>query len=176
MVSRRQFIASSTGTVLGMWLGPAMATADSGSRELELLNLHTGESLRSRYWQDGLYRDQELARLSWLLRDHRTGAAAAIDRKLLDLLYALRQQTDTEAPFHVISGYRSPETNAALRERGRGVARRSYHMLGRAVDVRIPAFDLTKLRQTAVSLKAGGVGYYRKGGFLHIDTGPVRYW
>jgi uncharacterized protein YcbK (DUF882 family) len=162
--------------MLGMWLGPAVAATGARPRELELLNLHTGESLRSRYWHDGLYLDEELARLSWLLRDHRTGAVRAIDPKLLDLLHALRHLTNAESPFHIVSGYRSPQTNAALRKRGSGVARRSYHMLGRAVDVRIPRVDLAQLRQAAVALKVGGVGYYRKGGYVHVDTGPVRFW
>ena len=173
MVSRRDLLAGATGAVLGIWFGQAAGTQ---SRELGLLNLHTGEAVRSRYWQEGRYLNEELVRLSWLLRDHRSESAIPIDAKLLDLLAALGRLTNANSPFHVISGYRSPRTNAALRKRGRGVARRSYHLLGRAVDVRLPGVELAQLRQAAIMLKAGGVGYYPQAGFVHVDTGPVRVW
>ena len=101
---------------------------------------------------------------------------AAIDPRLFDFLYALRRAMDSEAPFHVISGYRSPGTNARLRQRSKGVAKRSLHMRGMAVDVRLPGRELKDLMRTAKRLNAGGVGYYPKSNFIHVDTGRVRFW
>jgi uncharacterized protein YcbK (DUF882 family) len=99
-----------------------------------------------------------------------------MDKNLLDLLYVLQQQVDKKGAYHIISGYRSPKTNAKLRQRSKGVAKRSLHMQGKAIDVRLPGVELKHLRQAALQLKAGGVGYYPKSNFVHIDTGRPRFW
>ena len=128
------------------------------------------------YWSDGQHRATALERLNEVLRDHRTDDVHPIDPRLLDSLYELRARLGTADPIHVISGYRSPKTNAALRKRSNGVARKSYHMKGMAIDLRMPGIGTGSLRKTAQAIRAGGVGYYSKSRFIHLDTGPVRYW
>lgn len=179
-VSRRGFLGLAGGAVAGLAAQPvpafAASGAVSGSRSLSFLNLHTGEKVMADFWSKGRLLPDGLTEISHVLRDHRTDEAWPIDPKLLELLYRLHSRMETAQPFHVISGYRSPKTNAMLRQKSGGVARRSYHMQGRAIDVRLPGLRLTDVRKAALSLRAGGVGYYPKSGFLHIDTGPVRQW
>jgi uncharacterized protein YcbK (DUF882 family) len=146
------------------------------ARALSFLNTHTGESVNAVYWADGQYQPEGLAAIERVLRDHRTGDVKRIDRRLLELLHALRRDLRTAAPFHVISCYRSPRTNALLRSRGRAVAQKSLHMEGKAADVRLPGIALADLHRAAVARKAGGVGYYPGPSFVHVDVGRVRYW
>jgi len=110
------------------------------------------------------------------LRDHRTDDVMPIDRALLDALASLREKLETDQPFHVISGYRSPATNARLAAASDGVARKSLHLQGRAIDIRVPGRSLEQVRSVALAMKSGGVGYYRRSGFVHLDTGRVRSW
>jgi len=128
------------------------------------------------YWADGEYRPEGLAAINRVLRDHRTGGIKPIDCRLLDVLHLLRKDLGTTAPFHVISCYRSPNTNAGLRARGRAVAEKSLHMEGKAADVRLPGVPLDDLHRAAVARKAGGVGYYSGPSFVHVDVGRIRYW
>jgi uncharacterized protein YcbK (DUF882 family) len=118
----------------------------------------------------------ELAAINHLLRDHRTGAVASIDTRLLTQLSLLQQKIDYAGDIHVISGYRSPKTNAGLQRASTGVAKRSLHMQGRAMDLRLPGIELKHLREAALSMRAGGVGYYPKSDFIHLDTGRARFW
>lgn len=148
----------------------------ANTRTLSFHSLHTGESLTSVYWQNGDYVQAELKAINHILRDHRVNETHAIDPKLLDILYQLQQLLKTDQPFHIISGYRSPATNAKLRASGRGVAKNSMHTRGRAIDIRIPGVKTADLRKAALSLKLGGVGYYAKSAFVHVDTGRVRTW
>ena len=145
-------------------------------RALSFHNIHTGEDLDVVYWVRGQYRDRALAKINHILRDHRTGEVKAIDPRLLDLVHALGQALHARGPFHVISGYRSPKTNAFLRATGHGVAAKSLHLQGKAVDVRLPGCALPVLHRAAVALKGGGVGYYPGPNFIHVDVGRVRYW
>ncbi len=145
-------------------------------RQLAFYNLHTGEKISTTYWAEGDYITQELENLNYLLRDYRTNETLAIDKNLFDLLYILQQQVDKSGEYHIISGYRSPKTNAKLRQNSKGVAKRSLHMQGKAIDVRLPGVQLKHLRQAALQLRAGGVGYYPKSNFVHIDTGRPRFW
>lgn len=154
----------------------ARAQAPSEARHLVLHNTHTLETLRVEYCRDGEYRADSLARIDQVLRDHRTGDAHPIDPDLLDLLHDVAARCDRDAEFEVISGYRSPATNAKLHERSSGVATRSLHMDGRAIDVRLVGCDLGKLRDRALGLQRGGVGFYRASQFVHLDTGRVRTW
>ena len=118
-----------------------------------------------------------MTRLNTFLRDHYSGIVGSMDPTLFDLLYRVRQALGTSQTFDVISGYRSPVTNSTLRNtRGGGVARKSLHMEGKAIDVRLPGVPLAELRDAAKSLKAGGVGYYPDSQFVHVDTGRVRSW
>lgn len=154
---------------------PAMATI-AQPRNLALVNLHTGEKLKAAYWEAGAYVPDALSAIAKVLRDHRTGEVHAIDPKLLDLLTQLSGRLGASQPFQVISGYRSPGTNAKLHAKSSGVATRSLHMLGQAIDVRLPGVPLTTLRDTALAMQAGGVGYYPSSNFVHVDVGRVRRW
>ncbi len=154
----------------------SVAAAPVCDRELSFYNTHTGEKLSATFWSDGDYLDDGLEQISWILRDHREGCAKPIDPKLLDLLHQLQAKVEHPGEFHVISGYRSPATNDMLSKHSSGVAKRSYHMLGQAIDVRLPGFDTRQLHKAAKSLKGGGVGYYASSDFVHVDTGRVRYW
>jgi uncharacterized protein YcbK (DUF882 family) len=145
-------------------------------RRLTLRNLHTGEQARITYWAEGNYLNESLQEINQLLRDHRTGDIAQMDRELLDLLYRLQHRLENKNEFEVISGYRSPKTNAMLRSKSNGVAKKSLHMQGKAIDIRLPGTSLKQLRKAAVTLKSGGVGYYPNSNFIHVDTGRVRYW
>ena len=145
-------------------------------RIISLHNTHTRESLRTLYWADGVYSQEALQSISHILRDHRNGEVKLIDRHLLDLLYAIEKRLGVPQTFHVISGYRSPATNARLRERSKGIAKNSLHMYGKAIDIRLSDGDLLDLRRAARALGVGGVGYYPRSGFVHVDVGRARYW
>ncbi len=151
-------------------------TQELAERLLQFRNLHTGEKLKTVYWADGDYLADSMREIEFILRDHRTGDKHVIDTKLLDMLHILQHKTDNRREFHVISGYRSPKTNSKLRNRSNGVAKRSMHMLGKAIDIRLPGTELKKLRLAALSMKSGGVGYYPKSNFIHVDTGRTRHW
>ena len=155
--------------------GPA-AAALRPERKLNFLNIHTGERIERVYWQEGRYLPDSLADIDRVLRDFRTGEVKAIDTRLLDLLQTLCDRLDRSGPLHVISGYRSPRTNAMLAARSGGVAKNSYHMRGMAIDIRIPGRRLSDVRDCGLALQRGGVGFYPRSNFVHLDTGPVRRW
>jgi uncharacterized protein YcbK (DUF882 family) len=154
----------------------AVPTPAARERALHLVHRVTGEAFRDVYFADGRYLPEARARIDGLLRDWRSGATAPIDPALLDALHALAGRLGRDRPVEILSGYRTPETNLLLREEGFRPARSSLHMEGRAVDLRIPGVPLGKLRRAALALGAGGVGYYPRSGFVHLDTGEVRRW
>jgi uncharacterized protein YcbK (DUF882 family) len=177
MISRRNFLKAATGATAILVAPAALAKpASPAERVLRLHNLHTGESLKATYWAEGQYIAEELAAIDRVLRDHRANEITQMDRRLYDLLYTLQQQVTSKSSYQVISGYRSPATNAKLNRNSSGVAKRSLHMQGRAIDIRLPGVELKHLRKAALSLKAGGVGYYPKSNFIHVDTGRPRFW
>ena len=157
-------------------LATASALVNAPSRQVAFHNLHTGESLDAVYWEEGRYMSGALAEVNHVLRDYRSGDVHPIDPRLLDLLDSLSTRLETKGPFHVISGYRSPKTNAMLHARSSGVASKSLHMKGLAIDIRLADVDLARLHKAALSLRAGGVGYYPYEQFVHVDVGPVRQW
>lgn len=184
--SRRRLLCALAGAPMAFAL-PPLARADTGPRKgspfggfraLEFLHLHTGERLEVEYFSAGDYVPDALDAVNQLLRDFRTGDVAEMDPSLLDVLHRLRQTTGSRQPFQIISAYRSPQTNEMLRGRNArsGVATTSLHMRGQAVDIRLGDVDLPTLRDAALSLQAGGVGYYAKSNFVHVDTGRVRNW
>jgi uncharacterized protein YcbK (DUF882 family) len=177
MTSRRNFLKYSIG-IAGLLATPAaFARVASGSeRKLQFYNLHTGESINATYWADGQYISEQLSSIDYLLRDFRTDQVVTMDRELYDLLYVLQQKVEGHGAFHVISGYRSPKTNTMLNRTTSGVAKRSLHTRGKAIDIRLPGIELKHLRQAALSMHAGGVGYYPKSNFIHVDTGRPRFW
>ncbi len=178
---RRQLLKIGLATSVAACLpGSLVAAVNSqpvpARRQLSFYNTHTGESLDVCYCLQEKYCSKALRKINYILRDHRTNEIKAIDPSLLDLLFALSRKAGGGMPFHVISGYRSPETNAMLRSRSSQVARKSLHLQGKAIDIRCPGCNLATLRQMAMALKGGGVGYYPQSNFIHVDTGRVRYW
>ncbi len=156
------------------WAGFRILT--TRSRSLSFYNLHTGESLRTIYWEEGRYVSEALGEINYLMRDFRADEIKPIDPALLDLLYAINRKLDVSKPFDLISGYRSRATNAMLVAHTEGVAPRSLHIEGKAADIRVPGRSLSQLHQAALALRAGGVGYYPRSDFVHVDTGRVRHW
>jgi uncharacterized protein YcbK (DUF882 family) len=155
---------------------PAPTLALPQERTLRLYNTHTGESLRSIFWAEGQFVPEALADINRLLRDHRSNTIAPIDPQLLLLLDKVSARVGSRQLLHVISGYRSPETNQMLAEQSDGVARHSMHLEGKAIDVRLPGHELKALHRAALAAQGGGVGYYPASQFVHLDTGRPRHW
>lgn len=176
-IARRHFILGGGAALLSGPISPALASLGE-VRMLAFDNLHTGEKLSLEYWAQGKYIPGALSAVNHLLRDFRTGDTHLISPQLLDLLAVIRGKLETNAPFSVISGYRSPATNAKLRGENEhsGVASKSLHMQGMAIDIRVPGRPLAGLRDIALTLKGGGVGYYPQSDFVHVDVGRVRRW
>lgn len=176
--SRRRLLTASAAAVAAPLLvfSGRSAAAMPVPRTLSFRHTHTGESLSIAFAQGERYLADALARVNWFLRDFRNDEVRPIDPQLLDQLHTVATLTGSRAPFEVISGYRSPATNDALHRRSRGVASKSLHLEGRAIDVRLADMPLTDLRDAALSIKAGGVGFYAESGFVHLDTGRVRRW
>ena len=166
---------------LGFWT-PALARADQSAaapvkgRTMHLTNVHTTETFKGEYWYDGEYLPDAFSEIKTVLRDYRTNEKFPIDPRLMDILFVLQNRLKNMAPFDVFSGYRSPATNAMLRETTNGVARGSLHMQGQAIDVNLPGTRLSSLQHAAIHLKSGGVGYYPASDFVHVDTGRARNW
>lgn len=174
---RRRLLMHAGLVVPGMLVCPAaLLAATNRPRKLVFHHTHTNEKLSVVYFSDGHYHRSALERINHLLRDFRNGEVHRMDRRLLDFLHAVRLSTGTNGTFEVISGYRSPATNTMLRKAGHGVAKRSLHMKGQAIDIRLTSIDTHRLRDAAVDLRLGGVGYYRRSDFIHIDTGRFRTW
>jgi uncharacterized protein YcbK (DUF882 family) len=177
MPARRRLLGAGMAITAGLLLGPAPAIARLGeSRRLQLFNLHTHERCDALYFAERSLIEHECRALDHLLRDFRTGDVIEMDRELFHFLHELQRSVGVDGEFEVISGYRSPATNQRLREAGRGVAKASLHTQGKAVDIRLPGCGLSTLRDAARALELGGVGYYPKSDFIHIDTGRVRFW
>ncbi len=188
-LSRRQFLQWSSSapliTALPLILTPAEAQASTqvnpnsslpSHRHLKLKNLHTGEKAHVTYWEQGEYIIDALADIYLLMRDHRENRIAPIDISLLDQLSAVQGKLETSREIMMVSGYRSPKTNSNLRKSGSGVARHSLHMSGKAMDFHIPGLNLRHVHKATLASTAGGVGYYARSGYIHMDTGRKRRW
>jgi uncharacterized protein YcbK (DUF882 family) len=179
---RRTFLglgAAAAAAVLLPSKAHAAGVTRAPERVLSFFHTHTGERLRAAYCCGGEYQPDRLREVNHLLRDFRVNETRTIEPRLLDLLYELGGTLETDQPFHVISGYRSPQTNRMLRERGgaaTGVASHSLHMVGQAIDIRVPGVKIAHLRDAARSLNLGGVGFYPDLNFVHVDVGRVRHW
>lgn len=180
MISRRLFLQGlSLGTATGLAQTSFAASATTPhppQKRLNLRNLHTNEALDVIYWENGQYLADNLAQINRLLRDHRSDEVIDMDTLLIDSLFELSQELGCRNEIHVISGYRSPATNEKLRKQGRRVAKNSMHLHGKAIDIRVPECSLNNVHQAALNLAVGGVGYYSKSQFIHLDTGRVRRW
>lgn len=145
-------------------------------KPIRLFNIHTKESLTIETNNGGLNTFSTMAQINHFLRDHREDKVHAIDIKLIYQLCELQSIFGSDAAFEVIAGFRTKKTNAMLRSKSKNVAKGSYHLQGRAIDIRLLGTQIHRLKDAAVSIQAGGVGYYAKSNFIHLDTGPVRYW
>jgi len=168
------------GALAGALLLPMPAFAKLAQREsrktLKLYNLHTGESIASTFWVDGQYVPDSLHEIDKILRDHHTDSVIRTDHKLVELMFQIQNKLGTEKGLDVVCGYRSPATNAKLVREGLTHAAHSFHISGQAIDFRVPERKLRDVRKLAMELQAGGVGYYPRSDFLHVDVGPVRHW
>ena len=145
-------------------------------KALSFYNTHTGEKLHRTFWAEGVFIPDALADINHILRDHRNGVATQMDTRIFHLLHAIHTNLGSQEPFHIISGYRSPQSNAKLVTHSSGVAKKSLHMEGKAIDIYLPGRNLVDLKKIAMSLQQGGVGYYPDSNFVHVDIGKVRYW
>ena len=179
MLSRRQFLVLGAAATVATTLVASPVEAalrNKVERSVSLHNLHTGESLRTVYWAEGRYQASALRQLNRLLRDHYSGDIRSMDPRVIDLLCALRHRFGGKQPFQIISGYRSPSTNAMLASTTDGVAQHSLHMEGKALDISLEGTSVRQLGRAARSLRMGGVGQYPGSNFVHVDVGQVRYW
>lgn len=187
-ISRRGFLGIGAATLGGVMVPslfqPAAAAAfkggviSSGARRIAFRNTHTGESFSGVYRVGNKYLPDAFTQINTVLRDFRTEQVYPMDPRVLDIMYTVHKMTGEQKPFEIISGYRSPKTNNMLRGRSdnTGVAKKSLHMQGKAIDFRMEGFSTARLRDLGASLKAGGVGYYSKSNFVHMDCGDVRTW
>ena len=181
-LERRVFVANQRRRLLltglaTLTLAPVARARSGQRRTIAFAHTHTGERLTTSYFDGGEYQASELARVNYLLRDFRNGEVHPISTDVLDILFDLQRAISSDVlPYEVISGYRSPQTNAELRSHSHGVAEHSLHVQGRAIDVRLPGVATSRLHELALNLGRGGVGYYRSSDFVHVDNGRVRYW
>ena len=181
-MNRRHFCKIANLAVLGGLLGLSRsasalaAPALDEARCLSLYSIQTGERVEQAFWSAGNFLPEGLTRINHLLRDFRTNEVKAIDPGLLQMLFDLSRKLGVEPEYHVISGYRSAKTNSMLRKKSNGVAKKSFHLQGKAVDIRMPGVDLKDLHAAALELKQGGVGFYPGPDFVHVDVGPARTW
>lgn len=175
---RRKWLVSGA-AAMGVALLPRQAFASlatSQPRFLQLHNMHTGESIKAEFFDGNNYNEEELIRLNHFFRDFRVNQAKTIDPYLFEQLYRLQGLLETNKAVQLISGYRSLTTNNKLREKSSQVAKQSYHTKGQAMDFYIEGIQLANIRKAALRMRAGGVGYYPRSNFVHIDTGPLRSW
>jgi uncharacterized protein YcbK (DUF882 family) len=180
--ARRKFLlktafllAGSVG-VLTLLFWNTVSQADGDTRTLSFVHTHRQDSTSITFRRNGQYEEQALTQLNWFLRDWRNDKPAKMDPRLFDVLWEVYRESGSRQPIHIISSYRSPETNSALRRRSSGVAENSQHMLGKAMDIRLPDVPTERLREIAMRMQYGGVGYYASSDFVHVDTGNVRAW
>jgi uncharacterized protein YcbK (DUF882 family) len=185
IITRREFLKTSSALCLGALFIPntllsqALATDSSHanqSKSLQFFNINTREFLDVTYFKNGSYDQNALSDINNIMADKRSGGMIDMNIDLINTLHSMHSLTGSREPIDIICGYRSPKTNSKLTHSKKGVAKNSYHTLGKAADVRIDGISLSDMREIAHSLNAGGVGYYPRSGFLHIDVGPVRTW
>ncbi|CAA7617123.1 conserved hypothetical protein [Candidatus Terasakiella magnetica] len=176
--SRRGFLTLGLGAAASLVVADPVEAAVRRlpERSIHLYNTHTGESMRTVFWAEGRYQTKTITQISRFLRDHRSGAVHPIDPKLLDMMITVQHKVGAKGAIHIISGYRSPQTNAMLASYSDGVATHSLHTEGKAVDIRLPGHAVKHVGRAAKSMRAGGVGTYPESDFVHIDTGRVRTW
>ena len=175
ILTRRRVLGVAAAGAAVSFITPAPAISFA-PRSVSLYNIHTGEWVRTVYWADGHYIREAVQDINWVLRDHHSDEVRPMNAGLLDVLGMLRHRLDSHDPFLIISGYRSHATNEMLRARSDGVASNSYHIKGMAIDLRSERRTLSQVREAAMSMQCGGVGYYPSSDFVHVDCGPIRHW
>lgn len=175
LLSRRRLLGAAAAVTAVGFVKPTPAVSFA-PRSIALYNVHTGEWLRTVYWADGHFLRDAVKDINWILRDHHSDEIRPMNAGVLDVLGMLRDRLETHEPLLVVCGYRSPETNRRLFLHGGGVAKNSYHIKGMAIDLRSERRSLEQVRNAALSLEAGGVGFYPRSDFVHVDCGPVRRW
>ncbi len=173
-IDRRRFLQTAAAGILSCVASPILAAY--GQREVSLVHTQTGEKLNAVYFRNGAYDTTTLLRVAYVLRDVHSGDVHTIDPMLLDALFELQVRADHDKPYQVLSGYRNPLTNAELKKTVHAVAEHSMHIQGRAIDIRVSGVSTKKLRDIAIAMNRGGVGYYPDGNSLHLDTGRIRAW
>jgi len=179
-VTRRGLLSAFAATAVTA--APTMSNAFGllrGAGDIRRLNMHsgrTGERLNTIYWIEGEYIPEAMAEINRFMRDWRTDGTIKYDRRAVDILAASHRMLDSDTPYLLLSGYRSPQTNAMLRSRSRSVARNSLHMKGQAADIRLQGRSVGQISRAAISCSAGGVGKYSGSNFVHMDCGPIRVW
>ena len=188
LITRRALLSTGVKVALGAAIVPSVASPVAasvfgsnkeitrGSRRISFRNVHTGEMFSGVYRVGDKYLPDAFEQINVVLRDFRSDDVFPIDPRVIDIIYTVHEMTDQKQPYEVLSAYRCPKTNSMLRRASSGVAKTSLHMTGQAIDLRLPGVASTNSRDIAKSLKAGGVGYYRKSNFVHIDSGGVRSW
>lgn len=180
--NRRHFLKQSAYLAAGLASAPVFASNQAqnnlsmGERSLKLYNIHTGEQINVPFCIEGQYLSEGIQALDILLRDHRSDQSCAIHYALYEKMHYLQQLFSSQEPLYIISGYRSPRSNESLSSHSNAVAENSLHMQGKAVDIRIPGVSHRHLHKAALAMQSGGVGYYPKDGFIHIDIGRTRQW
>ena len=174
-ISRRQILGMG-GVIIASSIAPSLGWSHHINRSLKLHNALTRENLEVAYWVDGEFVPEALKELNHFLRDPHNGRVTEIDPKLYHLIFDIAKKLDAKGIINIMSGYRSPVTNDRLRQRNSAAAKGSFHVKGKAVDIRIPGYSTNAVRRVAMGLKEGGVGYYPRSKYVHIDTGPVRSW
>lgn len=179
-LNRRSFLKGgmtlSLSALVSVSAKPALAMPSGGAYSISFQNSHTGETFSGVYRVGDKYLPEAFERINYVMRDFRENEVFPMDPRAIDIIAAVHKYTGTEKPYSVISGYRSPHTNATLRSESNGVARKSLHMTGQAIDVRLSDINPRHIREIAMDLKAGGVGYYPRQGFVHLDSGAFRTW
>jgi uncharacterized protein YcbK (DUF882 family) len=180
LLSRRSFLKSgltlSMAALISTGVKPALAMPSGGAYSVSFRNSHTGESFSGVYRVGDKYLPDAFERINYVMRDFRANEVFPMDPRAIDIIAAVHRYTGSTNPYSIISGYRSPHTNAMLRSNSRGVAKRSLHMSGQAIDVRLEGVNTKHIREIATNLRAGGVGYYSRQQFVHMDSGTFRTW
>ena len=174
-LSRRQVLRTG-GVVIASSIFPSLGWSHHVNRSLKLHNALTREDLEVEYWVNGEFIPEALKELNYFLRDPHNGKVTEIDPKLYHLIFDIARRLEANGIINIMSGYRSPVTNDRLRRRNSAAAKGSFHVKGKAVDIRIPGYSTNTVRRVALGLQQGGVGYYPRSRYVHIDTGPVRSW
>lgn len=181
LLSRRSFLKGGMTLSLSAMISvsaikPVLAMPSDGAYSVSFKNAHTGEIFSGVYRVGNRYLPEAFERINYVMRDFRADEVFPMDPRAIDIIAAVHRHTGTDAPYSVISGYRSPHTNAMLRSHSRGVAKKSLHMSGQAIDVRLSDIPAKHIREVAMKIRAGGVGYYPRQGFVHLDSGVFRTW